>query len=403
MKYNALIFLLICTTSKASTTYYIESVANENMLSVRLDRGGMRAATKLILRGKALGIENQVRHLTCDGQLIEEGEPGIWSIPVDCAILKWQIPVLKNENAIAASQQSMKSQEVILISEASSLPRLQDASNESIVVDEITNTIPQKDNNGLIPLPDTSSAPFFILLNATKFQYEPQDSISLTYLLDDPNAVSTLPSMCDHMRALGWLNTVIPTKKKESFNVTWLGISKNHMALSGATGTNMLLVNYPKEGELTYGKAMLLYVAMHEAFHQLAMNYPNQPTWVSESLAAYYGARAVKIALPHDSNSDILMARFEKDGAYFSNGLLAINKNILNGDHSEYSAFYTKGLVFWMTVDKIMQEKEGNSLDNYLTQLFQIEYDEYGVPLNMREILNVSKKDWEHLRKQFLD
>lgn len=41
------------------------------------------------------------------------------------------------------------------------------------------------------------------------------------------------------------------------------------------------------------------------------MSYPDQPAFVAESLAAYYGLRALKIALPDDENYAALLKRFQ--------------------------------------------------------------------------------------------
>lgn len=55
-----------------------------------------------------------------------------------------------------------------------------------------------------------------------------------------------------------------------------------------------------------------------------------------------------------------------KSGAHFQNVLVVINRKIEEGDRSEYGAFYTKGIAFWMAVDKALQEEKLGTLDAHL-------------------------------------
>lgn len=385
-------------------TYLVEqSTSSPNTLTVTINRE-QHSETQLVLHG-ANGIPQQVQNMMCDEKIIKEDKPGVWSIPIDCQKLHWQIPLIESGKELAANQQSMKSGNFMLLSSISSLPRLQDASDEIIKIDipNISTIFPKPNLTGSIPLPNPTAAPFFILLNPAIVDAVTSDTITLTYFLDNPELIAALPNITSHMNGLRWLNTIIPGKNKEDFSIAWLGISKEKMSLAGAAGDDVLLTNYSNDGELKFGKVMLLYVTLHEAFHQLAMHYPNQPTWVSESLAAYYGARAVQIALPDDPRSTALMERFEADSNHFTDGLLAVNRKVENGDRSEYGAFYTKGLAFWAAVDKALQQTQGHGLDSYLTEIFQTRYDANGQPINLQKILNLSPEVWVTLRSRFLD
>lgn len=393
------------TNSKSDPTIYVVEQSTPNKLTIHVNRTNQRSATQLILRGAAMGISEQVQNVVCDGRVIKKDRPGIWSIPDNCQKLHWQVPLLENGTALAGSQQSMKSGDFIILSEASSLPRLQDVPATEALKISVTGAktiFPKPSQTGLIALPDTSAAPFFVLLNATVVDSISSGPITLTYLLDNPDSISTLPSMASHMKGLSWLNTIIPVRTKENFAIAWLGISKKRMSLAGAAGDDILLTNYPNDGELKFGKAMLLYVALHEAFHQLAMHYASQPSWVAESLASYYGARATKIALPNDPRSSALMERFQADGDHFSNGLLAINRKVEKGDRSEYGAFYTKGISFWAAVDKALQT-QGDSLDHHVFEILQIKYNAQRESTDLQKILNLSPETWLSLRNRYLD
>jgi hypothetical protein len=393
--FGLILILPLCSfgANNASKTIYIveRSASSPDKLTVNVNRT-TKHSTKLILSGISMGVMNQVQNVICDKQLIKEDSLGIWSVPENCQKLSWQIPLLESGKEPAAKQQSLKSGNFILLSDVSSIPHLQDASSDETIkieIDGTKKTYPLPNPIGLIPLPNSSAAPIFILLNATVVDSIASESIKLTYLLDNHEFVSALPNVTSHMNGLKWLNTIIPGRKKENFVIAWLGISKKQMTLGGATGNDILLSNYPNDGELTFGKAMLLYVALHEAFHQFALHYPDQPTWVAESLAAYYGARAVQIALPNDSKSDDLMKRFQADGDRFTNGLLIINRKIQQGNRSEYGAFYTKALAFWIAVDNVLQT-QGDILDNHLLAVLKTKYTSDGEPVDLQKILNLS-------------
>jgi hypothetical protein len=204
------------------------------------------------------------------------------------------------------------------------------------------------------------------------------------------------------MKGLEWLNKIIPAKNNLDFTIAWIGESNPKPSLTGATGKGILLVNYPLEGQLPFGNAMPLYVALHEAFHQFASNYPSQPAWVSESLASYYGINALQVALARDPNASALLMRFEGDEKKFPEGLLAINRKVLAGDRSEYIAFYTKGIAFWTSVNQALQS-QGDDLDHHLLKVFQTQYDSLGNPINLQKNLNLPDKIWIPIRKRFLD
>lgn len=165
-----------------------------------------------------------------------------------------------------------------------------------------------------------------------------------------------------------------------------------------------MLVNYPNDGELPLGEAMLLYVPLHEAFHQICGHFLySRPIWAEESLASYYGARAVKAALPKNPQlSSSLIDLFKKPSDTFQKGLLTINQAVKSKDRSEYGAFYTKGLSFWDEIESVLKE-EHDSLDYHLEALLQMKYDANADPVELQKILNLTPELWASLRKRFLD
>ena len=407
-----LILPLCCFGSSAANStqktivYVIEestSAPNTLTIHVDLDRTEQYSKTQLILRGVSMGIAEQVKNMTCDDKSIKENKPGAWSIPNGCQKLQWQVPLLEGGTELAGAQQSMKSGDFMLFSEASSLARLQNTNTSEILKISIPNVkkiFPSANLRGEITLPSANSAPFFVVVNPTVVGSDSSGSINLTYFLDNSVAVSKLPSMSSHMKGLRWLHSIIPGDTKQKFSVAWLGISEKQGGLAGAAGNGILLANYPLEGEFPFGKAMLLYVGLHEGFHQFAMNYPTQPTWISESLASYYGIRALEVSLPNDPATSALKERFLAGANQFHNGLLTINQHVKEGDRSEYGAFYTKGIAFWIAVDKELKQRQEDGLDNYLIYLLRSKYDD---PIELQRILKLSPETWVSLCHRFLE
>jgi hypothetical protein len=209
--------------------------------------------------------------------------------------------------------------------------------------------------------------------------------------------------MLAHARGLKWLKTIVHNKSKQDFIIAWLGIPAKRVSLAGAAGNGILLTNYATDGVLPFGNAMLLYVALHEAFHQLDQNNSEHPAWVAESLASYYGVRALQISLPNDQNVSKLLKRFLTGAEHFNNGLLSINRKVAEGDRSQYGAFYTKGIAFWNAVDNALKQKH-DSLDNYLLKVIRTtKYDTHGKPLNLQNNLNLPPEVWTSIRQRFLD
>lgn len=417
MKYSinivaALIFLLplSCfgkTDIAAQKTIYMieESQSIPNTLTVSVIRSSTHLPVQLVLGGTSMGIANQVKNMTCDGKSIQEEKSGIWTAPSNCRKIQWDVPLRESGVELASAQQSMKSDDFVLFSEASSLPRIQDANANEVIkisIHNIKSIFPAPNSLGELPLSKKNSAPLFVIINPAMFDSNLSDSINLTYLLDNKSAISKLPSMSAHAKGLEWLSSIMHKTSKEDFTIVWLGISAEKVSLAGATGDGILLTNYASDGKLPNGNAMLLYVTLHEAFHQLAVNNLEQPAWAAESLASYYGIKALQVSLPNDPDTSKLLERFLTGADHFKDGLIIINRRVAEGDRSEYGAFYTKGIAFWIAVDEALKQKN-DSLDNHLLDVMQTKYDLQGEPLNLQNILNLSPEVWTSLRRRFLD
>lgn len=146
-----------------------------------------------------------------------------------------------------------------------------------------------------------------------------------------------------------------------------------------------------------------MYIGLHEAFHKFALSYPIQPPWVAESLASYYGVRALEVAAAHDPDMLSLVQKFQADAARFPQGLVNINRQVQKGNWSEYGAFYTKGVVFWAAVNSALQQTRGDSLDRHVREIFAAQYTAQGKPKNLEQILHLPPQVWASLCSRFLD
>lgn len=397
---------LHASLKQTSTVYFIEeSKSIANTLTVHVTRANSNSGTQLILRGVTMGITKQVQNVVCDNKQLKENKVGIWQVPAGCQKLRWQVPLAQSGNELASAQQSLRFGDFILFSEISSLPRLQDATSEyiKIAILNVKTIFPKPSTLNEIKLPNIHSAPFFLMLNPTIVGTKSSNAIKLTYFADNQIATSKLPNLSSHMIGLKWLNTIVPGKTEENFNIAWLGIPAKKVSLAGATGTDILLTNYPNNGKFSFGQAMLLYVTLHEAFHQLSSNYSEQPIWVSESLASYYGIRALQFALPNDANAAALIEKFIEGANQYKAGLITINRKVQEGDRSVYGAFYTKGIAFWMAVDNALRQTQNDNLDNRLLDVFRTKYDVYGEPIDLQKSLKLSPATWSTLRRLWLD
>lgn len=386
--------------SHIRTVYSIEQSDAPHTLTIRMNpvppQGGV-----LALRFNDV-IQSQVENLTCDGKGIKETPQGSWSIPKGVHDLRWQVRLKEGKELDVGEQQSVNFDSSILLSEGSSLPRFENTQGSEVVkISMATVKRIYPDHSQFIVLPDSdSSAPFFVLLNFTKCASRADGSITLTYLLDNEKYHSLLPDIDANIKGVKWLMERTDVNTKESFAIAWCKYETETLGISGAAGEGILLANYLPNKDSPSDKALMLYVVLHESFHQLQAYYPEEPTWVKESLASYYGTRAVEVVMPEEGA--IWMGRFQKAADQFPKGLLTIHSEVKEGDRSGYGAFYTKGVAFWAAVDKTLRA-QFDSLDSHLKDiLLKMKYDQYGAPLNLEVLLKLPQESWIPLREQFL-
>jgi hypothetical protein len=113
-----------------------------------------------------MGITNQIENMTCDGKPIQEEKPGVWNVPRDCKKIQWQVSLIKSGAELASAQQSIKSADFMLFSEASSLARVKNSTLPEflkISVPHLKSTFPALDSSNEISLPKVHAAPLFVI------------------------------------------------------------------------------------------------------------------------------------------------------------------------------------------------------------------------------------------------
>lgn len=403
IKIVLLCFPLLGYAADRPAIYVVTSPWFSHAVEIRVSHPTDETRTFLALRRSVSPVASQVQGVNCDGVPLTEVESGVWLVPAHCALLKWRVAFLDAGSLVAAKQQSMVSGDFKLLSEASSLPRLQNANgHDCLKIDLAYHTVfPEVNADGLIPLSARTAPPLFVLLNAAPLKTITSQGLRLNYWVDHLSGEKSIPEEATEMHGLEWINQRLSSHAELTFSVAWLGLPRELLSMGGATGSDILLANYANDGDITFGKSMMLYIAMHEAFHEFADGYPKEPTWAAESLASYFGVRATMAAMPNDPNALALMQHFEAAGNPFSHGLLWVNKNVNEGDSREYAAFYTKGIAFWAAVDQAMRA-QGDSLDRHLLDLLNLHYDKMGNPTNLQSICRLPRNVDAALRQQYL-
>ncbi|WP_420960378.1 hypothetical protein [Brucella sp. IR073] len=397
------LFAVIAQTALAATTYTVQQSAKTNELEISVERPAKAPVTSLVLRGARFGIAPQVEAPSCDGKPLVAAGKGRWKVPAECRNVSWKVPLEPSGAEPANAQRSLSMTNGVLLSEASSLPRLDDAGPEKLSLPPGQNFPAAKDG---LPLPPAGKPPLFVLLGVNPAETRTADQIKLVYFFDNPAARSRVPDMAEHLAGLRWLRDRVPSDGPMRFSVLWLGVPKKLLSLGGAQGDGLLLVNYlASDTPEPFGKAMRLYVPLHEAMHQFAATGRKRPVWMEESLASYFAIRAV-LAVTHDAaGAKALFERFKEGAKAFPEGLVAISSRVdETGDQmAGIGAFYTKGVAFWDAVNMAMEKAGGQSLESRLTVLVNTDFDGDKTPDRLRTLLGVPPEIWAPIQKQYLD
>ncbi len=193
------------------------------------------------------------------------------------------------------------------------------------------------------------------------------------------------------------------TEKKE-IDLIWVGIDAKIGSMGGAAGKQAYVSNYVVENNQVSQKSFvrLHWVSGHEIFHMLTpFAYP---TWISESLAHYYGFKSLRFA---DIKSETPIEMWEKNKnrmPHATSGLYEAHDKVVNKqDMSYYGLFYVKGAAFWYELDNELTKK-GASLDSYLATLSGAEQSSGQFNSNFQVVIEkiIGKNKYDKLVSDYL-
>lgn len=371
-------FLLCVVSANAETRYTLRNVDADRVevsLSLEASSGTTR---KLAARGTAWGLPSQIRSPRCGETALKEEPAGHWHVPVQCRMVTWLVDIKRVQDgtidvseqiSIAPSRASWS-----LLSEPTAILRLQDDTNMSVLTtgDPLTLLL------GATPagergwrLPSTNNAPEFFILGNASPTLQTYGNVSVRYVADDLARVKSLGLEAQHAQALKFLVDVLPppahlSSAERSLLVVWVGVEDRHGKAGGAAGSRSFLANYVMgiKPRARLNAARTLMIMAHEQFHQLADMTRGSlnplPTWQNESLAHYYGLKALSAA-HSGQEAKGLRGQFVNPRKPVRKGLLALQRRHDGGDASAYPLFYRQGATFWHEIDVALQKASKNS------------------------------------------
>lgn len=386
----------------AAATYQVER-AQPDRLRIATDRERDAPATMLALRSRDNGIRSQVEDVECDGKPLAAKDAGEWQVPAGCRQLRWSVPLDPSGTSDPNAQRSQLLESGILLSEASSLPRLGNVTAPEYLQFPAGRVFPYA-VAGKLPLPDKGQPFLFALMGQVPMLETAEQGIGLIYFLDQRAAKGKVADMTQHMAGLKWLAARLHKTGPQNLSVLWMGVPQDRLTLSGQTGTGLLLVNYSAgDGKEMWGSSMRLYVPLHEAVHQMAASGNRRPAWYDESLASYLASRATLFVSKDDAGAMAMFDRFKADGKHFESGLIPMDRHVSEtGDVSGVAAFDTKGVAFWDAVNTALAA-QGDSLENYYAALAMTKAcDNDKLPDFIQTTLHLPDAVWSTLEKTYL-
>ncbi len=195
-----------------------------------------------------------------------------------------------------------------------------------------------------------------------------ESNLQFNIYADNAKGIMSNSSWSQLIAQYDYLIQLFPSKEtsKKEIDLIWVGIDASVGSMGGAAGSQAFISNYIVKDKEVSQKSMVRvhWVSGHEIFHMLTTY--TYPTWISESLAHYYGYKSLSIA-GAESETPIDAWNKNKDrmphatiGLYEAHDMVA-NKN----DMSYYGLFYVKGAAFWEEIDIALNKKD-SSLDEYL-------------------------------------
>lgn len=389
-----LILVFTALAETASAQYAVQAAPGYRSLTLSLTwPNGAPDAVKLAPRGRAWGLKPQISNVRCGAKPLSHDSEGDWVAPPGCKVVTWQVvpDEYSPRGPLANEQRTLRVGKPgwVLLAEPTSLLRpigdlgagtLRSAHRSTRLTGA---TVVQP---GEFRVPSSNSAPEFYVLGSPQTDRRTHGPFQVRYVADDAQATRRLGLESLHATALAYLLKVVnlPESTKaadRSLLVVWLGIAPSRAEAGGAAGSRSFIANYvagrPERADRD--TAQTLMIVAHEQFHQLvdivhgSLQQPMAfPAWLSESLAQYYGLKAVR-ATDMSAAGSALWSRSIDAKRPVADGLLALHRRHQSGDESVYEAFYLQGATLWSALDELIADATHgeHGLDSYLGELLR--------------------------------
>lgn len=393
MHHKALLLSLTMLSSAAFAQYEVRQEPRGQQLLITFTLPvGEESPVKLAPRGAAWGLKPQVSNVQCGDDPVPQDEEGYWVAPAGCSQISWSVlPDVVPVEGVDASEQrtlSVGHGHWVLLAEPTSLLRPVN-SDGATTIRNVSGHPPilgsSKIEQGVYQVPPVNSAPEFYVVGHSDASTRTLGELQITYVADNASRVNELKLEELHVSALKYLTQVVPLPQQSnaidrSLLIIWLGVSESRGGAGGAAGSRSFLANYVIGSTANKGHntALTMMIVAHEQFHQLVdvlrSDLPNQPlaVWVNESIAHYYGLKAL-LAADKSQSAQAVWTRFIDPDRTVEHGLVELNRRYDAGDQAVYNLFYSQGATFWYEIDSALKiASDGKvSLDDYLVTLLR--------------------------------
>lgn len=391
-------------TAYAGSEYTVRQTGdNASALEITfsLPPGDGLAPRRLAARGVAWGLQEQVESPRCAGEaapLVKDSE-GHWIVPPGCRHVSWTVrPLAMQDGTADVSAQttmSLAQSTWVLLSEPTSLLRMVEDSpgQGSLRPDDLRTGLigATPAATGGWRVPAESNAPEFFVVGAPEIEQQRVGDFTIRYVADDWPRVHRLGLMSSHARALRDLTQIVyadaPVPESDrSLLVVWIGVDARHGHAGGAAGSRSFLANYliGENENAPDHLATAFMILAHEQFHQLADarrgERPALPAWINESIAQYYGLRAMQSAIHDPVAAEKLTQRFIDPDRNVEQQFIGSETLFATDRPRALDLAYRHGATFWAELDRALRvASDGtSSLDEYIPDLLQMEFAEDG-------------------------
>ena len=338
--------------------------------------------------------------ILCDGSKIARADK---PLPLKCKQISWKINFKKLLGGINAAEQGNlyidQPKPWWILIEWDNFPRIENHKAQVCAEVGVENDL------GIYckPLPSRQQPPLIMGLGQAQAKYESANFDVNLFGKFNPAQGDVL--LAQYAKINKYLGGVIPSEKNEiPWDLIWLPVEKSSGSLGGAAGYHSFVANYPvNDGQWTEQSVIwLLKISAHETVH--ALSKLDNPVWAEESLAEYYAFKAIT-ALGLNGDSPLVDWEMRAGkiphanrGLYYAEQQVALRK-----DMSFYPLLYVKGAAFWHELDVKLQN-QGESLDEYITLLDGLVYDEGQLPEQFEAALKASLTPsvWDKIKKEYL-